>query len=198
MGRIATGLGRRFDRLAEGWRSGRRWALQLGCASRRHWVGTAKGIYNTATHPVDTATGIYNSWSQKFAENPSEAFGEIGFGFAFAAAGSKAADLLGPETKFCFPAGTLVHTSDGQKRIEDIKPEDRVWAFDLLTGQWRPCAVRQTFCTDYDGRSVNIAVAGESIEATYLHPFWVVSGDHLEERPRRNHLPSVPKGQVGR
>src|SRR5205814_488633 len=37
-------------------------------------------------------------------------------------------------------------------------------------------------------------VADEEIEATFLHPFWVVRGEDLAERPVREHLPRVPEG----
>ena len=36
----------------------------------------------------------------------------------------------------CFPAGTLVATSDGLRPIESIVAGQRVWAFDLITSQW--------------------------------------------------------------
>lgn len=32
----------------------------------------------------------------------------------------------------------------------------------------------------------------ETIEATVLHPFWVVRGEELDDRPRREHLATVP------
>ena len=51
----------------------------------------------------------------------------------------------------------------------------------------------KTYVSDHDGTSAKITVAGETIEATFLHPFWVVRGDDLAGRPIRSHLPSVPE-----
>jgi hypothetical protein len=39
-----------------------------------------------------------------------------------------------------------------------------------------------------------ITVAGDEIEATFLHPFWVIHGEDLANRPFRDHLPRVPEG----
>jgi hypothetical protein len=105
----------------------------------------------------------------------------------------KAGEALGA-MKYCFPAGTLVDTLVGPKPIEQIRPEERVWGFDLVSCTWRPCLVLQTFCQDYEGRSVKVGVVNETIEATYLHPFWIVRGENLENRPCRKHLPPVPVG----
>lgn len=95
-------------------------------------------------------------------------------------------------TKFCFPAGTLVTTEFGKKPIEQVASGENVWSYDLATNQWRLCQVRQTFTHNYNGHSVLVTVADETIEATLLHPFWVVSGESLDSRPIRDHLPRVP------
>ena len=50
------------------------------------------------------------------------------------------------------------------------------------------------FMNDHDGTSATITVADEAIEATFLHPFWVVHGDDLANRPIRGHLPRVLEG----
>ena len=51
----------------------------------------------------------------------------------------------------------------------------------------------ETYVSDHNGTSAKITVAGETIEATFLHPFWVVSGEDLADRPIRSHLPHVPE-----
>ena len=63
-----------------------------------------------------------------------------------------------------------------------------VWAFDLVTGEWRLCRVAETYVTDYIGEKIRIRVAGEWIESTRHHPVWVVEGKNLEERPRPEHV----------
>jgi hypothetical protein len=94
----------------------------------------------------------------------------------------------------CFPAGTLVATLIGLQAIETIKMDDEVWGFDLVASEWRPCKVRQTIRRDYHNSSVFVTVAGETIESTELHPYWVIWGEELERRPRRRDLASVPEG----
>jgi RHS repeat-associated protein len=95
---------------------------------------------------------------------------------------------------WCFPAGTLVHTNTGLRPIEEVATGDSVWAFDLVTGKWRVCKVLETFCRHYQGRKVAVTASGETVEATYRHPFWVLRGEALETRPRLEHLQEPPAG----
>lgn len=44
------------------------------------------------------------------------------------------------------------------------------------------------------GTTVFVTAAGQTVEATYRHPFWVVRGEALAERPRLDHLAEVPEG----
>jgi hypothetical protein len=92
----------------------------------------------------------------------------------------------------CFPAGTSVATVEGLRNIESVQAGEDVWAFDLVEREWRACKVLQTFERFYDGDMSKVTVAGEMIDATYFHPFWVVRGEDLIERPVRQHLPLVP------
>lgn len=109
-------------------------------------------------------------------------------------------DLLGQERDLektlanCFPAGTLLTTVAGSRPIETVERGDRVWAYDLVAGEWRPCRVLKTFRRLYRGRSAFVTAAGETVECTFLHPYWVVRGEGLAARPRRPHLPPVPAG----
>ena len=105
-----------------------------------------------------------------------------------AAEGELSGELCTAENGGCFLAGTLVATEHGHKPIETVREEDRVWAFDLVTGEWRLCRVAETYETDYIGEKIRIRVAGEWIESTRHHPVWVVEGKNLEERPRPNHV----------
>jgi hypothetical protein len=54
--------------------------------------------------------------------------------------------------------------------------------------------VLRTFCRDYRGHSVFATVAGETIESTSRHPYWVVRGEDLAARPCMPHLPPVAEG----
>ena len=94
----------------------------------------------------------------------------------------------------CFAAGTLVGTPRGKFPIESLEAGDEVWAYDLVNSRWCPRPILETYVSDYDGVSTTITVADEKIDATFLHPFWVVSGDDLSDRPIREHLPPVPEG----
>lgn len=95
--------------------------------------------------------------------------------------------------KSCFPAGTSVLTSDGLRPIESVRPDDKVWAHDLVTGAWRLCRVTRPYSLPYKGMSVFITVASETIESTYRHPYWVVRGEDLASRPWLEHLAFIPE-----
>jgi hypothetical protein len=43
---------------------------------------------------------------------------------------------------------------------------------------------------------MRLAAEGETLRATPDHPFWVVSGEELESRPRADHLPWVEEGST--
>jgi hypothetical protein len=77
------------------------------------------------------------------------------------------------------------------KPIETIQPGEKVWACDPTTGAWSAREVLQHFEHDYNGDMVALTVAGERIEATGNHPFWVVSGDGLDSRPAAQHVPAA-------
>jgi hypothetical protein len=77
------------------------------------------------------------------------------------------------------------------KPIETIQPGEKVWACDPTTGAWSAREVLQRFEHDYNGDMVALTVAGERIEATGNHPFWVVSGDGLDSRPAAQHVPAA-------
>jgi RHS repeat-associated protein len=98
----------------------------------------------------------------------------------------------GPPKNPCFPAETAVATVDGLKPIQAVRQDDRVWAYDLAARQWRLCPVVATYEHDYEGDLVALTVAGEVIEATANHPFWVVEGDSLDRRERPAHVPAAP------
>ena len=89
---------------------------------------------------------------------------------------------------FCFPAGTPVATSAGSVAIEAIRVGNEVWAYDLISSQWRLCRVLQTFVHDHEGTSAFITVQDETIESTSGHPFWVVRGDDLASRRCPEHI----------
>lgn len=92
----------------------------------------------------------------------------------------------------CFPAGTWVAVEDGLEPIEAIREGDQVWAFDHEKGQWQLRRVLATFAQVHTAEFVTITVAGETIESTSHHPFWVAAGEGLDDRPWPEHVPETP------
>ena len=97
-----------------------------------------------------------------------------------------------PVKKSCFPAGTPVATSEGLRPIETIQSGNLVWAYDLVASNWRLCPV-MPYNLMYKGILIIMTVAGETIESTYRHPYWVVRGADLASRPWLEHLEAIPK-----
>ena len=75
--------------------------------------------------------------------------------------------------KDCFAAGTMVKTEEGYKAIEEIEVGDKVWSWDEATGEQALKTVVQLFRNEKE-RIVHIEVAGEKIQTTLGHPFYVV------------------------
>ena len=98
--------------------------------------------------------------------------------------------LIKVQQATCFPAGTAVLAEGGAKPIESIRPGEQVWGYCFATREWVLRRVAETYAHDYAGDIVRITVAGEHIEATGNHPFWVVSGEGLEQREIPEHVPA--------
>jgi hypothetical protein len=96
----------------------------------------------------------------------------------------------------CFLAGTLVskYSDDGINNrelipIEQIKFGDKVWSFNCSINRWEPRPVLETFRTQYEGDIVSINFGEDMINSTGEHPFWVLQGEDLENRPLCDCLP---------
>ncbi len=173
----------------------------LQVAAREFWTGEVKrsalnqgidGAAETVLDPED-AQGVAD-------------LGEIAVHGYFGMKGGGAAAELEQEAeclasrnsgrvlpKSCFPAGTPVATSEGLRPIEAICAGDNVWAYDLVASGWRLCHVSRPYNLRIEkGTSVFTTVAGETIESTYRHPYWVVQGEALACRPCMEHLAEVP------
>src|SRR5262249_23649914 len=83
----------------------------------------------------------------------------------------------------CFPAGTPVHTSAGLKPIEQIAVGESVWAYDHQQLRWVEREVVEVYSLLHQGMMATLQVKGETIRATGGHPFWVVRGEGLAQRP---------------
>ena len=76
------------------------------------------------------------------------------------------------DSSYCFVAGTLVTTEDGQKPIEKIEVGDKVLSEDETTGEVAVKTVTETYVNETD-ELIHIGVNGETISATPTHPFYV-------------------------
>lgn len=94
----------------------------------------------------------------------------------------------GIASKHCFVAGTLIHTEDGLVPIEEIKPDQLVWAEDPETGER---ALKRVVCLFRNEKYelVHLQVNGETITTTVGHPFfvqgkgWVAAKDlHINDK----------------
>lgn len=97
----------------------------------------------------------------------------------------------------CFLADTVVGTEFGLRAIQDVRASDRVWAFDLVAGEWKLRHVIETYQHEHEGDVVAATVAGEVIESTGHHPWWVVRGESLDGRPQPEHVPGNPEAYRG-
>jgi hypothetical protein len=105
----------------------------------------------------------------------------------------------------CFLAGTLVakYSTDETNQselipIENIRFGDKVWSFNFATNNWEPKPVLETFRTEYSGDIISINIGEDTIHATGGHPFWITSGDNLENRPFCDCLPDVERRMTTR
>ena len=89
----------------------------------------------------------------------------------------------------CFVSGTLVHTEVGLIPIEEVEVGDFVWAWDASCGSWCLAEVERILVREYEGDVTTIVVGDVAIESTGDHPFWVVAGDCLSDRPAAEHVP---------
>ncbi|MCC7508393.1 MAG: hypothetical protein IT464_03345 [Planctomycetes bacterium] len=90
--------------------------------------------------------------------------------------------LDGEGVNWCFPAGTMVKTVDGEKPIEEIKPGDYVWAWDENTGSWILERVEAISVVGFAGELVVLVTDDGELNVTPDHPFHVVAGRALAGR----------------
>ena len=85
-------------------------------------------------------------------------------------------------------------TADGPRPIESVAGGERVWAYNLIASEWQLRRVLRTYSRPCEGNAATVTVAGETIDSTSRHPYFVVRGEGLEGRPRLEHLARVPDG----
>ena len=82
----------------------------------------------------------------------------------------------------CFTGDTLVATENGQIRIEEIEVGDKVWAYDIFTGETALKEVTKVYVHEVD-EILHLHTTCGDIDTTTNHPFyvidkgWVAAGD---------------------
>lgn len=88
-----------------------------------------------------------------------------------------------PQT--CFTGETLVATEDGQIHIDEIEVGDKVWAYDIFTGETALKEVTKVYVHEVD-EILHLYTSCGDIDTTTNHPFyaidkgWVAAGDLSE------------------
>ncbi len=85
----------------------------------------------------------------------------------------------------CFTGDTLVAVEDGQKRIDEIEVGDKVWAYNVETGETELKSVTKVYVHSVD-EILHLYTDEDNIDTTANHPFyvigkgWVAAGDLVE------------------
>ncbi len=76
----------------------------------------------------------------------------------------------------CFTEDTLVETTDGSKKISDVKAGDEIYAYNIQNGENEVCKVKDVSVTKTD-TLVHVKLSdGSEIKTTMYHPFFVENG----------------------
>ena len=85
----------------------------------------------------------------------------------------------------CFTGETLVASENGQIRIDEIEVGDKVWAYDIFTGETELKEVLTVYVHEVD-EILHLYTSCGDIDTTTNHPFyvidrgWVAAGDLVE------------------
>ena len=134
------------------------------------------------------------------------AVGWLGAAANRSGAGRLMARHLDGTPSVCFARDTQVATADGGGvPIGEVLPGTEVLSFDFATGQWLPSLVLERHDSVYRGpvSTIETAPLGEgppgepaTVQTTAYHPFWVLQGTDLAERPAcRKLLPGEDEGR---
>jgi hypothetical protein len=148
-------------------------------------IAAVAAIVSAVANITLAATGE-RSWAEAGLAIAGAALSLIGLGGAAKAAmglsksiaksGGFRQAMKGAWCKFgfgkCFVAGTLIHTPDGPRPIEEIWVGDKVWAHDLVTGRDELQLVVETFVRSTT-ELFHLTVAGATVSTTAEHPFMV-------------------------
>ena len=124
------------------------------------------------------------------ADNAVETFANSADNFAVSAASQSPVKRFELPTiqSWCFAPDTLIDTPQGKRRIDEIHENDLVFAFDFTSGQWVERPVEVCHRNLYQGSLIEISTKHGTVVATAYHPFWVLEGHDLANRPRPRKL----------
>ncbi|WP_147456703.1 Hint domain-containing protein [Leptospira stimsonii] len=133
---------------------------------QKNLSGNKSGQHETRTGVWNRLTGGVKDFIGQLSGNYADNSGEM---------------VLDDETKqmvfkkrTCFVAGTLVHTKDGLKKIEEIQVGDEVLSWNEKTGQNSYKKVTELFVHDVE-LLFDVEIGEDTIlQTTWNHPFWVV------------------------
>ena len=149
--------------------------LPLVTAARNSMQNASAAIQLGITNPVRSYNEIVNQFKDKYAGNSL-------YKKVMTEAVDEASLLRSVESpNFCFAAGTLVHTKDGLKPIEQIKLGD--WVLSKPEGgSGEQAYKRVTRTVSFEDKEiwlVRFYKSGDDIEqigVTANHPFWLANG----------------------
>jgi len=98
----------------------------------------------------------------------------------------------------CFVAGTVVHTANGEDRIENIEVGDAVWSHDASRGEWALRDVLATMRHRFVGSVVEVTLVDSHFVTTGNHPIWVCRGERLAHRRHPTDLPQRDASMTSR
>ncbi|UPY81076.1 TIGR04388 family protein (plasmid) [Leptospira weilii] len=117
---------------------------------------------------------------------PSQVFGSLGdmFGGSLGLFNSSGEGYLNSQGEFvprtCFTAGTLVHTSQGTKKIEEIQVGDIVASFNEQKEEFEYNRVVETYVRQTNKIYKLTYENGRLIETTNTHPFYIARKGWVE------------------
>ena len=132
---------------------------------------------NKRNNPVSLGSDeqIRAAWSDNYNPNPGAAAIAGAAGHAVTPSVPAAPVCTTPMSSNCFVADTLVRTTDGARRIQDIRAGDSVLSFNERKGRVEPARVSKVIV----GRRADLTVVTSrhgAITCTQDHPFYTARG----------------------
>lgn len=92
----------------------------------------------------------------------------------------------------CFPGDTVVSTPNGLKRIDELESGEQVYSYDFNSESSIISKITEKNRYNYSGDIFHISTENETISATHNHPFYLLDGTDLENRPTPSDIGTDP------